>query len=67
VLRRCAEVQTLSGTQTEQDLPDWLVNSRVPVLVGAYVGFIAAYLLGLFTIFYVARGYKKLEIKVWFC
>jgi hypothetical protein len=63
--QRCAEVQRLEAAQTEQDTPDWVANARVPVLVGAYVGFIAAYFLGLFTIFHVARAYKKLELKVW--
>jgi hypothetical protein len=63
--QRCAEVQRLEAAQTAQDTPDWVANARVPVLVGAYVGFIAAYFLGLFTIFHVARAYKKLELKVW--
>jgi hypothetical protein len=48
----------------EHDRPAWLENARIPVLVGGHVGFIAAYVIGLFTIFHVARAYKKLEIKV---
>jgi hypothetical protein len=64
VLQRCAEVQALEAAQVEHDRPAWLEKGRIPVLVGGHVGFIAAYVIGLFTIFHVARAYKKLEIKV---
>lgn len=37
---------------------------QVPVLVGGHVGFLLAYVLGLYTIFNVAKAYKKLELKV---
>ena len=34
------------------------------MLVGGHVGFLVAYCLGLYTIFNVAKAYKKLELKV---
>jgi hypothetical protein len=64
VVRRCAEAEQLAGSQTEYDHPDWLANARVPVLLGGYIGFILAYFLSLYTIFHVAKAYKKLELKV---
>ena len=61
---KCDLVQQLNATQTSTDQLDWVVNSRVPVLIGGHVGFLLAYFLGLYTIFHVARAYKKLELKV---
>jgi hypothetical protein len=54
----------LSALQSDIQQPKWIANSKIPVLVGGYVGFPMAYLLGLFTIFRVAKAYKKLELKV---
>ena len=44
--------------------PKWITNGRTPVLVGGHFAFIISYFLGLYTIFHVARAYKKLELKV---
>ena len=60
----CDLVQQLNATQSSTDRLAWVGNSRMPVLIGGHVGFIVAYCLGLYTIFHVARAYKKLELKV---
>ena len=63
-MQRCADVQQLESSQAEFDHPDWLANAKHPILVGGHIGFLVAYCLGLYTIFHVARAYKKLELKV---
>lgn len=46
------------------NLPEWLENSRVPLLIGGEVGFSLAYLLGLYTIMHVAAAYKRFSRQV---
>jgi hypothetical protein len=60
----CAAVQQLNSTQSDTGQPDWVTMARTPILVGGYLGFIVGYVLSLYTIFHVARAYKKLELKV---
>lgn len=57
-------MQQLEAAQVEYEHPEWLANARAPVLAGGYIGFLVAYCVGLYTIFHVARAYKKLELKV---
>lgn len=64
VVERCGAVDQLATSQAEYDHPSWLANAQTPVLVGGYIGFLLAYILALYTIFHVARAYKKLELKV---
>ena len=64
VAQRCAGVQQLEASQVEHKHPDWLASARAPVLVGGYIGFPVAYCVGLYTIFHVAKAYKKLDLKV---
>jgi hypothetical protein len=54
----------LNALQSHREQPKWIANSKLPVLIGGHVGFAMAYLLGLFTIFRVAKAYKNLELKV---
>jgi hypothetical protein len=60
----CEAVQLLNSTQSDIGHPEWVTKARTPVLVGGYLGIIVGYVLSLYTIFHVARAYKKLEMKV---
>ena len=52
------------AVQESDQTPEWIANGRIPVLVGGHFAFIVSYILGLYTIFHVAKAYKKLELKV---
>ena len=62
----CEAVQLLDSAQGEPSNPEWMSNATAPILIGGHIGFVVAYCLGLYTIFHVARAYKKLELKVCF-
>ena len=57
----CDEPQAIGS---QRGTPAWISQGRVPVLVGGHLAFIVSYFLGLYTIFHVAKAYKKLELKV---
>jgi hypothetical protein len=58
-------VQLQNGIlRVESEHPPWLANAKVPVLVGGNIGFTVAYFIALYTIYHVAKAYKKLELKV---
>ena len=58
----CGDDPTIECDTTRH--PQWLEDARWPVLIGGYIGFIVAYCVGLYTIFNVAKSYKKLQMKV---
>lgn len=60
----CRTARTLFGAQQEEPHPEWLRDSRTPVLVGGFAAVIIAYCISMYTIYHVARAYKKLELKV---
>lgn len=61
----CRKIGSLTESQVARtSKTKWLDHSKVPVLVGGHIGFLVAYCIGLYTIYYVARSYKRLELKV---
>jgi hypothetical protein len=64
VVENCAAVEKLTKDQvTTREHPEWLNKSRVPVLIGGYIAFAVAYCLGLYTVWHMARAYKRLEVQ----
>ena len=61
---KCQRLHALTGGAVDDLHPEWLSRAHVPIMVGGHIGFSVAYLVGLYTIFYVARSYKRLELKV---
>jgi hypothetical protein len=68
LVQQCAALTQLEQAQSAQRRhPPWLAEARMPVLVGGHIGFTLAYFIGIFTIYYVTKAYKKLELKVCCC
>eukprot|EP00892_Ulva_mutabilis_P009433 jgi/Ulvmu1/6862/UM031_0067.1 len=65
VLERCQTERQLQGAQQAQRRhPRWLAEGETPVLLGGAAAVVAAYCISMYTIYHVARAYKRLELKL---
>lgn len=65
VLEACrAERQLQDVQQAQRQHPSWLAEAEGPVVFGGGAAVVCAYAISMYTIYHVARAYKKLELKV---
>lgn len=65
VLEACqASLQLQGAQQAQRRHPAWLAKAERPVLLGGSGAVVCAYCIIMYTIYHVARAYKKLELKV---
>lgn len=60
----CLAASAIQSIFGEAENPQWLLDSHDPIRIGGYLGFILAYVLGLYTILHVAGAYKRFVLKV---
>lgn len=64
VLAGCQTAAMLQAAQDDSGHPRWLARAETPVLIGGFAAVVTAYAISMYTIYHVAKAYKKLEIRV---
>lgn len=61
---QCRFATAAWGIYDSGENPQWVLDAETPVKVGGKVGFLLAYLLGIYTILHIARAYKRFILSV---
>lgn len=64
VLTACQTASLLQLAQDSQAHPRWLADAETPVLIGGFAAVIMAYCISMYTVYHVAKAYKRLELRV---